>query len=111
MLTRDSILAAKDFDQRTVEVPEWGGEVIVRGLCSKDRDNFEAELAATQDLTNLRARLVVKALIDEEGNRLFSDKDAEVLGEKNSLVVIRLFDIVREMSGMTDEELEEAQGN
>jgi hypothetical protein len=111
MLTRDSILAAKDFTTRTVNVPEWDGDVLLRGLSSKDRDNFEAELAATNDMRNLRARLVVKSIVDADGNRLFSDEDADVLGEKNSQVMIKLFDVVRDMSGMSDEELEAAQGN
>jgi len=111
MLTRDLILAAKDFETKTVHVPEWNGDVTLRGLSSIDRDNFEAEVAATQDLRNLRARLVVKAIVDEEGNRIFKDSDAEVLGEKNSQVMCRLFDEVRDLSGMSDEDLEEAQGN
>lgn len=111
MLTRDQIMAARDFETRTVEVPEWGGAVTLRSLSAKDRDNFESELSLTQDLRNLRARLVVKALVDDEGVRLFKDEDADDLGEKSSQVIIRLFDIVREMAGMSDEDLESAQGN
>ena len=111
MLTKDSILSAKDFDTQVVHVPEWGGDVTLRGLSSMDRDNFEADLAENQDLRNLRARLVVKAIVDEDGNRIFADSDAEALGAKNSSVIIRLFEEVRKMSGMSDEELQEAQGN
>lgn len=111
MLSRESILAAKDFDYKDVEVPEWGGTVRLRGLSAAERDNFEATLAQTQDLSNLRSRLVVLALIDEEGNRLFKDSEAKALGEKNALVVMRLFELVRELSGMSDEDLQEAQGN
>lgn len=111
MLSRDSILSAKDFDYKDIEVPEWGGTVRLRGLSAAERDNFEANLAQTQDLSNLRSRLVVLALIDEEGNRLFKDSEAKALGEKNALVIMRLFEIVRDLSGMSDEDLQEAQGN
>lgn len=111
MLTRDSILAAKDFDFQDVEVPEWGGTVRLRGLSAAERDNFEATLAQTQDLSNLRSRLVVLSLVDDEGNRLFKDSEAKELGEKNALVIMRLFEIVRDLSGMADEDLQDAQGN
>lgn len=109
MLSRDSILSAKDFDFKDVEVPEWGGTVRLRGLSAAERDNFEANLAQTQDLSNLRSRLVVMSLIDEDGARLFKDSEAKELGEKNALVIMKLFEIVRELSGMADEDLQDAQ--
>lgn len=109
MLTKEMILAAKDFEIKTINVPEWGGDLHLRGLSSADRDAFEAELGVTNDLRNLRARLVVKALVDEQGVRLFSDDEADLLGEKSSEVMLRLFDEVRSMNGMSDEDLEEAQ--
>jgi hypothetical protein len=111
MLSKDQILGARDFETKEIDVPEWGGTVTIRELSSKDRDNFEAELHMTDDLRNLRARLVVKAIIDENGERMFADSDAEALGNKSSSVLIRIFDAVRDMNGMDDEALEEAQGN
>jgi hypothetical protein len=111
MLTRDAILAAKDFDYKDVDVPEWGGSVRIRGLSAKERDGFEASLAKSQDLSNIRSRLVVLAVIDEDGERVFTDADAEKLGEKNAQVMCRLFDVVRNLSGMSDEDLKVAEGN
>ena len=35
MLSREQILKAKDIKQETVDVPEWGGKVIVMGLNGK----------------------------------------------------------------------------
>jgi hypothetical protein len=111
MLTKDAILSAKDFTTTEVEVPEWGGTVTVRGLSSKERDRMEAEVAQTQDLQNFRARLVVMGIVDENGDRIFADKDANALGQKSSVVVDRLFDAVRKLSGMDDEALGVAEGN
>lgn len=111
MLNRDAILAAKDFKFRDVDVPEWGGTVRVRGLSAAERDSFEASVATTQDLSNLRARLVVLSLVDEEGNRLFKDSEATLLGQKNGVVINKLFDVVRELSGMSDADLGVAEGN
>ena len=111
MLSRDSILAVSDFVLKTVNVPEWGGEVILKGLSSRDRDNFEAGISKDNDLNNLRARLVVKSIVDEAGKRLFKDRDADALGEKNAEVLGRLFEEVRNISGMSDEALGIAEEN
>lgn len=111
MLDKAAILAVDDFQYRELTIEEWGGEVRLRSLSAADRDKFEAELAQTQDLTNLRARLVCRAIVDENGTRMFSDAEAKQLGEKNANVVNYLFEAVREMNGMDDAALENAEGN
>lgn len=111
VLTKDQILGAVDFRFIEVEVPEWGGSVRLRGLSAAERDEFEAQLGVSQDLTNMRARMVVNCLVDDEGNRLFKSSDAKALGEKNAGVITRLFDEVRGLSGMTDKDLGIAEGN
>jgi len=110
-LSKDQILGAVDFKYEEIEVPEWGGSVRLRGLSAAERDEFEASVGVTQDLTNMRARLVVNCLIDEDGNRLFKNSEAKALGEKNATVMNRLFDKCRELSGMTDDDLGIAEGN
>lgn len=111
VLSKDSILAAKDFAYVEHEVPEWGGSVRLRGLSAAERDEFEATLGVSQDLTNMRARLVVSCMVDEEGTRIFKNSEAKALGQKNATVVNRLFDEVRKLSGMSDDDLGIAEGN
>ena len=91
MLNRDDILKVVDLDVKTVEVPEWNGSVNVRGLTARERDSFEASIGQSANLDNLRARLVVLCLVDEEGKRIFKDSDANALGAKNAQVVNKLF--------------------
>lgn len=111
MLDRKSIFKAVDLDVKEVSVPEWGGEVCVRGLTARERDQFEASIGSSANLDNLRARLVVLSVCDENGDRLFKDSDAIELGKKNAQVVNRLFDIARSMSGMSDQDVSELEGN
>ena len=111
MLNRDDILNVVDLDVKEVKVPEWKGSVNVRGLTARERDSFEASIGASANLDNLRARLVVLTLVDEEGKRIFKDSDAKALGDKNAEVVNRLFDVARQMSGMTDADVNELEGN
>ena len=116
VLGRDQILGADDLGVRSVPVPGWGGVVLMRGLTGKERDRFEADNArragnagaAGQEraLQNIRARLVVRCLVDKAGDRLFSDQDAEALGEKSGAILDRLFDVAAELSGITPANVE-----
>ncbi|WP_329214791.1 phage tail assembly chaperone [Streptomyces sp. NBC_01485] len=121
-LTSTQILEAEDTQIKPVDVPEWGGEVLVRGLTGIERDAYEAgiqqirpkpdgsrEVVFVRD--NARAKLLVKCLIDEQGNRLFKDTDAPALGKKAGAVIDRLYDVAAELSGMGDAVEKEIEGN
>lgn len=118
MSLRDQILQADDLERQEVEVPEWGVSVWVRGLTSAERDDYESELLEiTEDgdkvlhRENARAKLLVRAVVDEDGNRVFGDEDVEALGEKSGRATDRLFDVAQELSGVTEEDVEELAGN
>lgn len=114
VLGRDVILTVEDLPREFVETPEWGGGVWVRCLTAAERDAFEAQqiqariegkkLTVTPDLQNGKARLIVRCIVDDEGKRLFADKDAEALGAKNAAVVDRLYAVARRLSGMARED-------
>lgn len=114
-LSRDLILGADDRRTESVYVPEWGGDVTVRGLSGAERDAYEAGIASPRpdgrqhiNVRNLRARLVVLACIDPEtGDRLFRDDDADALGAKSATAVDRLFAVARRLSGLSDDDIEE----
>jgi hypothetical protein len=117
VLTREAILAAPDIQQEVVAVPEWGGDVIVRGLSGAQRDAFEASVVEQKGkktemkLDNIRARLVALSVVDEKGKLLFSDKDVVALGKKSARPLQRLWDKARELSGLSDDDVEELAKN
>jgi hypothetical protein len=114
-LTADAIRAVDDLVYEDVEVPEWGGSVIVRGLTAKERDNYDREIIRVDNhgntslgrLENLRALLVVRCLVNEDHTRMYRDADAKWLGEKSSKVIGELYDVAARLSGMRAEEVEE----
>jgi hypothetical protein len=123
-LSRDQILAANDLEVREVDVPEWGGTVKVRALNGAERDRFEASLRKERrradgkegtevvaNTDNMRAKLVARAVVDDDGKRVFTDADINALGEKSALVLDRLFDVVSDLSGLSDTAAEEAEKN
>lgn len=118
-LTRDQILAARDWKIEAVEVPEWGGTVHVRSMSGRDRREWEA--IVTDALVAARAegdasetgvgrRMVVqnidldmlrRCLCDEEGVLLFTADDVEALRERNLEVVERLIEVAARLSGVS----------
>lgn len=117
LLTRDQILKAQDLPTEDVPVPEWGGTVRVRALTGAERDAFEQSIveqrgrSARMNLQNLRAKLVALTVVDEEGNRIFSDSDAKLLGKKSALALNRVFEVAQKLSGLTSEDVEELTKN
>jgi len=89
LLTSGDILAADDLPWEDVPVPEWGGEVRVRGLNGSQRSLIEATMVAAKGQTveirveafkTLRERLIATCLVDAEGRRLFVDAEVGKLG-------------------------------
>jgi hypothetical protein len=122
MLTRDQILAANDLRKETVEVPAWGGSLTVREATALERDEYEESILTPHlnaenkpelkpDFRNSKAKLLVKCIIGENGERLFSDKDVEMLGQKSAQAVDLVFQVIRRLSGMTLESKEELEKN
>lgn len=115
LLNAAEIEAVDDRKHEDVPVPEWNGTVRVIGLTGTDRDAYEASFVdakgkpAAQRLRNIRAKLLVKCLVDEDGKRLFTDDKAQVLGAKNGAVVDRLFDVARRLSGIGQGAVEEGK--
>lgn len=116
-LSKESILAAQDIERELVEVPEWGGAVLVWGLTGTERDAYEAGVVEQRgrgvrmNLRNVRARLVAMAIRDEEGRRLFGDGEIAALGAKSGKVLDRLFDVAARLSGLSPAAVEELAGN
>lgn len=116
-LTREAILAAKDIETEEVEVPEWGGSVLVRGLTGRERDEWEASMSERRgrkfvpNLANIRAKLVCACVIDDDGKRLFNYGDVQELGEKSSAALDRVYGVAARLSGVSDQDLEELVEN
>lgn len=117
LLTKTQILEAKDIDTVTVAVPEWGGEVLVKGLTGLERDAFEKSVVEIRGKNvrftaeNIRARLAAFSIVDEEGNRMFSDKEIIELGKKSAVALERVFSVASKLSGLSDEDVSELSKN
>ncbi len=116
-LSRDAILAANDVQFEDVPVPEWGGTVRVKAMTGRERDALEASMIvgkgknANVNLNNLRAKLVARSIVDENGARVFSDEDIAALGAKSAAALTRVYEVAQHLSGITQEDVDELTKN
>lgn len=119
ILGRNEIVGIEgaDLQREVVDVPEWGGSVIVRELTGAERDAWEMSLTVTDDeakdskLLNLRARLVALSIIDEAGNRIFLAADADALGRRSARALDRLYQVAKRLSRLTRADVAAAEKN
>lgn len=118
ILKKNDILLAHDLKTETVEVPEWGGSVLVRTMSGADRDDFENSLVTVgpdgkrmPDLTNMRAKLVALTVVDDEGNRLFDTADIPALAKKSASALERVFTVTQKLNGLGAHAEEQAEKN
>lgn len=111
VLNRDDILNASDI--RKEKVKAWGGEVWVRGMTGAERDKFESSViqfkgsSQSLNLSNVRAKLCALTICDEEGKRLFTEADVQLLSEKSAVELSKIFIVAQRLSGITDADVEE----
>lgn len=115
MLSREQILAVDDLPGEEVDVPEWGGAVLVRGMTGTERDRFEmAMYLAKDDLEGkliLRARVVAWCTLGEDRKPLFTPKDVEWLGAKSGAALDRIFTVAQRLSRIEEKATAEAEAN
>lgn len=117
-LSREDILNVDDIETQEVEVPEWGGTVVVKAMSGAERDRFEAGLYNFSGNTrkanpeNLRAKLVALTVVNPETLKpMFSVADIEMLGKKSVKALNRIFEVAQKLSGITDDDVDELAKN
>lgn len=118
ILSKEQILAAEDLPRQEVEVPEWGGSVIVRTMTGNQRDSFEKSTLERKPsgelelvLQDMRAKLLVRVVVDENDEPLFTEADYKELGQKSAKVLDRLFDVASKLNGISAADVEELAKN
>ena|SRR5687767_2364696 len=118
---------AVTLPEETVHIEQWGRDVTLRGFSSKDRDLFEEEslrranakagngarrgVQINADLTNFRARLVSRHIVEDGVRTLANKQGEELLGAQPAAVLDKLFTVAQRLSGFTTEDIETLVGN
>jgi hypothetical protein len=117
-LTKTQILESKStLEIKRVPVPEWGDGafVFVRELSGDERDAYDQKMYQvnqSNDFRGSRSTLVAMALCDEEGSQMgFTPAEVEQLGKKSGAAIDRIFEVVKDLSGLSGKAVEEAEKN
>lgn len=118
MSLRQAILDQSDLPREPVTIPEWtidGAPVRlwVRTMTGDERDAYEMWCVRQKDgdLVGIRAKLVCLCTVDEDGARVFQDKDAAALGKKSVAALQRLFNAARKLNALSSADVEELEKN
>src|SRR4051812_24435973 len=112
ILTAEDIWGAKDIEERTVEIPQWGGAVRIRTLTKKQADDMQARATSTDrhtkqpvvDNDTLVALLFVESMIEPR----LTLEDFERLRERSAVAVALLQREILAASGLSQLAISEA---
>lgn len=128
VLTREAILGRPPQLQKVrVEVPELGGVVFVRALTGRERDDWEVGIFQRVDREkarveaggkpdpyylsrDLRARLAVRTVCDEQGQLLFRPEDEEAVAAYPAAALDRIYAVARRLSLIEEQDVQELVG-
>lgn len=102
-LKREDILNKQDRAGVEIDIPEWGGKLILVPISIVDRIDIES-LYADEDgkidfkTGNAPFDIIIRSVIGEDGRRLFTISDIEKLKEKNAKVLFLLLQKCLEIS-------------
>lgn len=117
-VTRQQLDELRDLPEERVDVPEWGGTVVVRTLTGTERDeldiaNTKAAEALKDDnawFASARLRLLCRVLYQTDGTPLFRPGEEAVLGRRHPRAIRRLFAVADRLNAISDRALEERAG-
>lgn len=105
-LDRKGLLAIKvDLPQQTVEIPEWGASIIVRGMTGKDQSTLfraaQKKGGSGVEEETFAARLVAASLVDKDGNRLLEDNEYEKVLSWPGPVLNKISLVAMQLNGLS----------
>lgn len=122
MLTKDQIKAAKDRPRVFVPIVEWtpDGEtfdptrhgVYVGTMTAREKDAWDLEIYGDENREsavkeNIRAKLAVRTVQNEDGSLMFTPDDIAWLGEKASGPLAKIFDAASPVNKLENKHYEE----
>jgi hypothetical protein len=111
---RKTILEVEDIPSEVIEVPEWGVEVVVRGMDGLARARFLRRATSADgeaDYEKFYPELIIACAYDKDGNPAFEGADRDALNQKSGRALERVATVAQRLSGLGGDDIEEAKGN
>ena len=85
-LSKEEIANSNELKEVVVEVPEWGGHILIRELSGLERDHYESGAidlttgqADQEKMREMKARLVWLSIIDPKTKRRMFDSEKDFI--------------------------------
>ena len=88
-----------------------GFSYVLAALSAQGTSTISGASLLDRGYENFRAKLAAACIVDEEGNRLFSEKDVAALGRKSAAALDRVATAAQRISAMSQEDVDELAGN
>lgn len=114
MLKREEILSKTSLQTEKINIPEWGGDVLISEMSGTSRDSWEQairEKDASGRIVSPRAKLIVFTIVDEKGSRIFKDDDVEAIGKLSSEALEKICAVSMRLNGLGADEINKAKKN
>jgi hypothetical protein len=106
MVTREQLIAPSKRPIERVTLPDRG-EIMMRGMSAGELISFQRSLqpnkkngAVPDDDTTLAAKLIVRCIVDKDGNRLLQDDDWKyVLSSWSGAELIATQSVIMRLNG------------
>ncbi len=87
------ILGFNDLCTKVVHIDKWGCDLTVQELGLSDGIRLVSLISTDDDSVNAEAiaQVVAMGVIDDNGDRLFSDEDIPALAQKNGKALMELY--------------------
>lgn len=108
MSIRDQIMKAKDITSEMLEIKEWGVTVEVRTMTARERarvmENSVDPNTGKASISTMYPEIAISCVYDpESGEKVFDNKDKELLLDKSGAVLEKIAQVAMKLSGMTEE--------
>lgn len=121
ILTAELVSKAQDIKEQELEIEDWGGTIIVRGLSSIDHERLtssctEGPIGERQfNMVGYQAKVAILSSYDgfakDGGKRIFGKEHLAMLMEKASGPVAAVATLAHELSGIGKDAVKKAQEN
>jgi hypothetical protein len=115
LVTREQFVESKYENHVDVEAPELGGTIRLASMTARERSTLEKQFMgqgeAMKDPGGFRVALLVRTIVDDAGELLFTDDDRDMLLSKNAKKLEVLFEAACELNGFTDKDVEDLEKN
>jgi hypothetical protein len=111
LLDKTALLA--EFELKTEEVELKTGTVIVSELNGTDYLDLytdpQYQIDGVMDLKKLRPAMIARCVVDQDGNRVFSDEEASVVAKSASKPFLKLMEAVNRVNADSGDEIKNSE--